>query len=116
MLANLVQRLNSFIETCFDKLVVLCISKQQEAQIKDVFRTVKAQADSCCQNVHFLLNSKDDSEIEDECARVQEVYKSCFASLEMCFEQLLGKIYQIESETFKNYKFKDTVALLDLVM
>lgn len=34
----------------------------------------------------------------------------------MCFEQLLGKIYQIESETFKNYKFKDTVALFDVVL
>lgn len=30
MLINLVERLNSFIDTCFEKLVVLCISKQQE--------------------------------------------------------------------------------------
>lgn len=54
--------------------------------------------------------------VEDECSRVQEVYKQCFSSLEMCFHQLLSKIYQIESETFKNYKFKDTVALFDTVL
>ena len=30
MLINLVERLNNFIDTCFEKLVVLCISKQQE--------------------------------------------------------------------------------------
>jgi hypothetical protein len=34
----------------------------------------------------------------------------------MCFTQLLGKIYQIESETFKNFKFKDTLALFDTIL
>ena len=33
MLVNLVTRMNHFMETCFNKLVSLCISKQQEKQL-----------------------------------------------------------------------------------
>ena len=36
MLHNLVTRMNHFMETCFNKLVSLCISKQQEKQLQDL--------------------------------------------------------------------------------
>ena len=55
-------------------------------------------------------------QIEDECQKVQQVYKSCFNNLEVCFSELITKIYQVESETFKNYKFKDALASFDLIL
>lgn len=41
MLLNLVTRMNHFMETCFTKLVSLCISKQQEKQLIDLHAHVK---------------------------------------------------------------------------
>ena len=114
-LSSLVNRLNEFLDTCFEKLVALCISKQQEQQVKEIHRTCRSLAEQCSQ-ITVPFCSDDDSKLEDECARVQEVYKSCFANLEMCFVQLLGKIYQIESDTFRNFKFRDTISLFDAVL
>ena len=96
----------------------LCISKQQEAQVKDVHREVRQLAEKCQLSVASLGQDSEEHQslLEEECRKVQEVSKACFSNLEMCFTQLLGKIYQIESETFKSFKFKDTLALFDTIL
>lgn len=89
--------------------------------MKELHREVRLLAEKCSLSVATLESKKDSDQeqqtrIEEECNHVQEVYKSCFQNLEMCFTQLLGKIYQIESETFKNYKFRDTIVLFETVL
>ena len=89
--------------------------------MNDLHKEVRLLAEKCSLSV-AALESKQESDldaqsrIEEECNHVQEVYKSCFQNLEMCFTQLLGKIYQIESETFKNYKFRDTISLFETIL
>lgn len=85
--------------------------------MKEIHKEVRLLAEKCAHNVAYLQSDPEDqSRLEEECLKVQEVYKNCFSNLEMCFSQLLDKIYRIESETFKNYKFKDTVAIFDTLL
>ena len=55
-------------------------------------------------------------EIESECHKVQDVFQTCLENLQACFTEILSRIYQVESETFKQYKFKDTLATLEMIM
>lgn len=40
----------------------------------------------------------------------------CVENLQNCFQEILTRIYQVESETFKSYKFKDTMGALELIL
>lgn len=52
----------------------------------------------------------------DEGQKVQEIYRQCVENLQHCFQEILTRIYQVESETFKSYKFKDTMGALELIL
>ena len=68
-------------------------------------------------SVQRIDSSKEGSEeLENECYKVQDVFQTCLENLQTCFTEILSRIYQVESETFKQYKFKDTMATLELIM
>ena len=115
MLNNLVTRMNHFMETCFNKLVSLCISKQQEKQLQDLSQRVKALVHQTTLSVQKITN-EDGPELADESQKVQEIYRQCVENLQNCFQEILHRIYQVESETFKSYKFKDTMGALELIL
>lgn len=62
------------------------------------------------------ITSEDGPELTDESMKVKEVYRQCVDNLQNCFQEILTRIYQVESETFKGYKFKDTMGALELIL
>jgi hypothetical protein len=115
MLQNLVLRVNMFMETSFKGLVNLCISKQQEAQLTEV----AAHIDSVLQNTNYAvqrLSEDNQNQVMDECQRIQEIHQSCLDNLSQSFKEIIGRIYSVESETFKSHKFKDTLSTLETLM
>ena len=115
MLQSLVTRMNHFMETCFTKLVSLCISKQQEKQLIELHARVKQLVHATSLSVQ-KVTGEDGPELTDESMKVKEVYRQCVENLQNCFQEILTRIYQVESETFKSYKFKDTMGALELIL
>ena len=62
------------------------------------------------------ITSEDGPELADESQKVKEIYRQCVDNLQNCFQEILHRIYQVESETFKSYKFKDTMGALELIL
>ena len=117
MLQKLVARMNHFMDQSFTSLAGLCISKQQEKQIQDLQADIHQLVAKTAVSVQRIDSSKEGSEeLESECYKVQDVFQTCLENLQACFTEILSRIYQVESETFKCYKFKDTLATLELIM
>lgn len=57
-----------------------------------------------------------DRAIASECQKLQEIYGECARLLSKSFEEITQKIYTVDSETFKNYKFKDTARVIEAIL
>ena len=68
------------METCFNKLISLCISKQQEKLLQDLQSKVKMLVHQTSESVS-RLTSDDAPELADEGMRVKEVYRQCVENL-----------------------------------
>ena len=66
--------MNHFMETCFNKLISLCISKQQEKLLQDLQSKVKMLVHQTSESVSRLTGD-DAPELADEGMRVKEVYR-----------------------------------------
>jgi len=40
-------------------------------------------------------------------------FKRCTVAVEECLQKVLVKVYSVDSEVFKNYKFKEVVGLFE---
>ena len=72
------------METCFNKLISLCISKQQEKLLQDLQSKVKMLVHQTSESVSRLTGD-DAPELADEGMRVKEVYRQCVENLQNCF-------------------------------
>lgn len=80
MLNNLVTRMNHFMETCFTKLVSLCISKQQEKKLVELHQRVKQLVHATSTSVQKITCDESPA-LADESAKVQEIYRQCGENL-----------------------------------
>lgn len=62
------------------------------------------------------LNDIDNAQMETECEQVSSLFSQFLAFVEERFAKIFFRICQVESETFKNYKFKDALVLFELMI
>lgn len=68
MLNNLISQVNTFFQSSFGKLFTLCVSRQQEAQIKEIQTQVASVINEAqqCARKNLIL----DGGLEEECERI----------------------------------------------
>lgn len=95
----MLSQVQNFLVSSFEKLHQLSVSKTQEQELKKIQ-----------DEIFFSLDSINDA--PDEVRKLQETLEQILDRIRTMFSQITGRVYQIESNTFLNYKFKNVINLM----